>query len=364
MEQIALHAAAAGRRWCWARCWRISWWGWRTRHRACWWALFVFQVPLRGSVPLLVVSTCVFLFGALFWGIFVSAAARTQLQAYQMGMLSSFLPAFLLSGFVYSIENMPPVIQVITRIVPARYFVTILKGVFLKGVGLADAVGRAGVSGALRRHRISAGHAQTEPEAGVTLCGNEFAVILRKEFDPGAARAAHAGAAVPAAAGAVARLRLRRQPGRGPRAHRLDGHGPHARQPRPARALRRLGPVRRGGRCRATKRTCSARSTAAQAQAVVRVLPDFARDLKRGPPDRGAGAGGRHQFQHGVAGFELRRRDDRGLFERRDGRPAERARADAQPRRGREHWLRRGDGAHAASGSTPTSTAATTSCPA
>ena len=98
--------------------------------------LFIFQVPLRGSVLLLAASTCIFLFGALFWGIFVSAAARTQLQAYQMGVLSSFLPAFLLSGFVYSIENMPRVIQVITRVVPARYFVTILKGIFLKGAGV------------------------------------------------------------------------------------------------------------------------------------------------------------------------------------------------------------------------------------
>jgi len=97
--------------------------------------LWVFTVPLRGSVLLLAVSVCVFLVGVLFWGIFVSAAAKTQLQAYQLGMLSSFLPAFLLSGFVYSIENMPPVIQVISRIVPARYVVTILKGIFLKGVG-------------------------------------------------------------------------------------------------------------------------------------------------------------------------------------------------------------------------------------
>jgi ABC-2 type transport system permease protein len=56
--------------------------------------------------------------------------------AYQMGMLSSFLPAFLLSGFVYSIENMPEAIQIISHVVPARYFVTILKGVFLKGIGI------------------------------------------------------------------------------------------------------------------------------------------------------------------------------------------------------------------------------------
>jgi ABC-2 type transport system permease protein len=99
--------------------------------------VFIFQVPFRGSLALLAVSTCVFLFGALFWGIFVSAVAKTQVAAYQMGILSSFLPAFLLSGFVYSIETMPWVIQVITHVVPARYVVTILKGIFLKGVGLS-----------------------------------------------------------------------------------------------------------------------------------------------------------------------------------------------------------------------------------
>jgi ABC-2 type transport system permease protein len=98
--------------------------------------VFVFRVPFRGSVPLLAVSTCVFLVGALFWGIFISAATRTQQKAYQISLLTSFLPAQLLSGFVWSIESMPKAIQVITRVVPARYFVTILKGVFLKGVGL------------------------------------------------------------------------------------------------------------------------------------------------------------------------------------------------------------------------------------
>ena len=98
--------------------------------------LFVFQVPFRGSVLLLAGSTCIFLFGALFWGIFISAATRNQLQAYQIGILSSFLPAFLLSGFIYSIDTMPKPIQVITHIVPARYFVTILKDVFLKGAGI------------------------------------------------------------------------------------------------------------------------------------------------------------------------------------------------------------------------------------
>jgi drug efflux transport system permease protein len=99
-------------------------------------AILVFQVPFRGSLPLLMFSVCIFLCGALFWGIFVSAAAKTQLQAYQMGLLSSFLPAFLLSGFIYSIENMPLVIRVITYFIPAKYVITILKGLFLKGVGV------------------------------------------------------------------------------------------------------------------------------------------------------------------------------------------------------------------------------------
>lgn len=98
--------------------------------------LLIFRVPLRGSVALMAVSLCLFLVGVLFWGIFISAAAKTQLQAYQMGILSSFLPAFLLSGFVYEIQTMPWIIQVITHIIPARYVVTIMKGIFLKGVGI------------------------------------------------------------------------------------------------------------------------------------------------------------------------------------------------------------------------------------
>ena len=97
----------------------------------------LFGVPLRGNAALLFVSTCIFLFGALCWGILISAITRSQLLAYQIGIISSFLPAFLLSGFVFSIENMPAVVQVVTYIVPARYFVTLLKGIFLKGIGVS-----------------------------------------------------------------------------------------------------------------------------------------------------------------------------------------------------------------------------------
>lgn len=102
---------------------------------------FVFDVPLRGNLGLLFVTTSVFLFTAFGWGILLSAIARSQLLAFQMGIMSSFLPAFLLSGFVFAIDNMPRVVQVFTYIVPARYFVTILKGIYLKGIGTAILAG-------------------------------------------------------------------------------------------------------------------------------------------------------------------------------------------------------------------------------
>jgi ABC-2 type transport system permease protein len=98
--------------------------------------VYLFEVPLRGNALLMFFTTCVFLIGALFWGILLSAIARSQLLAYQMGMVTSFLPSFLLSGFVYAIENMPVPVQMVTYIFPARYIITILKGIFLKGVGL------------------------------------------------------------------------------------------------------------------------------------------------------------------------------------------------------------------------------------
>jgi ABC-2 type transport system permease protein len=98
--------------------------------------IFVFDVPFKGSPWLMFTASAVFLFGALAWGIFVSAVNRTQLAAYQLGTLTSFLPAFLLSGFIYSLENMPVIIRGIALFVPARYFINIIKGVFLKGIGL------------------------------------------------------------------------------------------------------------------------------------------------------------------------------------------------------------------------------------
>lgn len=99
-------------------------------------AVYVFDIPFRGSVVLLAATSCVFLCGAMFAGLLVSSVAESQLVAFQVGMVTSFLPGFLLSGFIYTIDNMPAPIQVITRAVPARYFVTIVRSIFQKGVGL------------------------------------------------------------------------------------------------------------------------------------------------------------------------------------------------------------------------------------
>lgn len=97
---------------------------------------FLFHVPLRGSIPLLFGMAAVFLVGALSLGILISVVTKSQLLASQLAMVLTFLPSFLLSGFMYAISNMPQPIQIITYAIPATYFVSLLKGIYLKGVGL------------------------------------------------------------------------------------------------------------------------------------------------------------------------------------------------------------------------------------
>jgi ABC-2 type transport system permease protein len=97
---------------------------------------FLFQVPLRGSVALLFGMAAIFLAGALSLGMVISIVTKSQLLASQLAMVLTFLPSFLLSDFMYAISNMPTPIQMITYLIPARYFVVLLKGIYLKGVGL------------------------------------------------------------------------------------------------------------------------------------------------------------------------------------------------------------------------------------
>ena len=96
-------------------------------------ALQVFDVPLRGSWSTLLLLSSVFLAPALGQGLLISSIARNQFIAAQAALFSGFLPAFLLSGFLFEIDSMPAVIQAITRVVPARYFIASLQTVFLAG---------------------------------------------------------------------------------------------------------------------------------------------------------------------------------------------------------------------------------------
>jgi len=104
---------------------------------------FVFNVPFRGDWPLLLILALLFLVVALSLGILISIAGKSQFVASQFAMVATLLPAFLLSGFVFPIENMPGLLQVLTHVIPARYFVTVLRGIYLKGVGLAVLWGEA-----------------------------------------------------------------------------------------------------------------------------------------------------------------------------------------------------------------------------
>jgi ABC-2 type transport system permease protein len=98
-------------------------------------ALVVFEVPFRGTAGMLVGSSMVFLLSTLGTGLFLSTISRTQQQA-MMSAFFFFTPAFMLSGFTFPIRNMPEIIQWVTYLNPLRYFIEVLRGVFLKGVGV------------------------------------------------------------------------------------------------------------------------------------------------------------------------------------------------------------------------------------
>jgi ABC-2 type transport system permease protein len=96
----------------------------------------LFGVEIRGPYLDLLVAVLLYLFGALAFGLFISTIANTQAFAFQAGLIASMLPAILLSGFIFQIRMMPAWLQAITYLVPARYFLVILRGIILKGEGL------------------------------------------------------------------------------------------------------------------------------------------------------------------------------------------------------------------------------------
>jgi len=98
-------------------------------------SMVLFDLPVRGSWWLLLLAMALYLFGALAMGLFISTVAQSQQVAFQIALLSSFLPTMMLSGFIFPIASMPTVLQFVTYVVPARYFLVALRGVLLKGSG-------------------------------------------------------------------------------------------------------------------------------------------------------------------------------------------------------------------------------------
>ena len=96
-------------------------------------AIFLFEVPLRGSLWVLIAASALFLLTALGMGLLISTVAKSQFVAGQIAIITTFMPAFLLSGFIFDIGSMPAVVQGITHLIAARYYVAILQTVFLAG---------------------------------------------------------------------------------------------------------------------------------------------------------------------------------------------------------------------------------------
>lgn len=98
----------------------------------------IFSIPIKGSITFLFGASFLYILSTLGLGLFVSTISKTQQQAMMIAIFAVMMPMVFLSGFAFPIENMPEVIQLISHIIPLKYFITIIRGVILKGLGLAD----------------------------------------------------------------------------------------------------------------------------------------------------------------------------------------------------------------------------------
>lgn len=96
-------------------------------------AKYLFQVPMRGSLWIIIVSSLLYLIVSLGLGLLISATTRNQFAASQMALLASFMPAMMLSGFVFDLRNMPVIIQIISQALPATHFMGLIKTLFMAG---------------------------------------------------------------------------------------------------------------------------------------------------------------------------------------------------------------------------------------
>ena len=104
-------------------------------------AMLMFELPMRGSWATLLVAISLSLVGALAFGLLISTVAETQQVAFQLALLTSFLPTLMLSGFIFPISSMPTFLQLVTHIVPAKYFLIALRGIVLKGSEVSHLIG-------------------------------------------------------------------------------------------------------------------------------------------------------------------------------------------------------------------------------
>jgi ABC-2 type transport system permease protein len=98
---------------------------------------FIFGMPIKGSLVLLLLESILFVIMALSLGIFISTVSHSQQMAMMLSMFALMLPTILLSGFIFPIENMPLVLRVLSNIMPPRWFIIIIKAIMLKGLGIA-----------------------------------------------------------------------------------------------------------------------------------------------------------------------------------------------------------------------------------
>ncbi|MBV8806791.1 MAG: ABC transporter permease, partial [Sinobacteraceae bacterium] len=96
-------------------------------------AKYLFQVPIRGTLLILLVASMLYVLVALGIGLLISSSVKNQLIASQLSMLATFMPALMLSGFLFDLRSMPAAIRIITYVLPARYYVTLLQTIFLAG---------------------------------------------------------------------------------------------------------------------------------------------------------------------------------------------------------------------------------------
>lgn len=97
-------------------------------------AQFLFHVPMRGPLILIILTSLLYLTVTLLLGLFISGTTRNQFAASQMALLTSFMPAMMLSGFVYDLRNVPVIIQIVSQLLPATHFMQLIKSLFLGGI--------------------------------------------------------------------------------------------------------------------------------------------------------------------------------------------------------------------------------------